>query len=105
MALFRRTDSNRDTYQARKPENKCWSSVNGYEDAERRKFFAPKESNLPADAFADDVIDNDVGVYYTRHTELHGFGSTLGDHEDGYNENERRRKNRENKRNEQIRFA
>lgn len=105
MALFRRTGSNHGTYQARKPENKCWSSISGHDDAERRKFFAPKESNLPADAFADDVVDNDVGVYYTRHTELHSFGSTLGDHEDGYDQNERRKKNRENKRNEQIRLA
>ena len=105
MALLRRTDSNHDAYQARKPENKCWSSINGHDDAERRKFFAPKENNLPADAFADEVIDNDVGVYYTRHTELHGFGSTLSDHENGYDQNERRKKNRENKRNEQIRSS
>ena len=105
MALFRRTGSNHGTYQARKPENKCWSSVNGYDDAERRKLYAPKPNNLPADAFADNAIDDDVGVYYTRPTELHGFGSTLGDHEDGYDQNERRKKNRENRNNEQIRPA
>jgi len=81
MALFRRTGNNHGTYQARNPENRCWSSVNGYDDAERRKFFAPKESNLPADAFADDVADDDVGIYYARATELEGSWSSLGEYE------------------------
>ena len=81
MALSRRTRSNRETYQSRKPENRCWSGINGHDDAERRKFFAPKPNNLPENAFADDVIDNDVGVYYTRATELEGGWSSLGEYE------------------------
>jgi len=70
MALSRRTGNKYNTYQRRHPENRCWSSINGKDDAERRKFFAPKPSNLPADAFADDVIDNDVGIYYARATDI-----------------------------------
>jgi len=54
-----------------------------------------KQSNPPENGFADDVVEDEVGVYYTRATELHGFGSPLGEHEDGYNQNERRKKNRE----------
>ena len=60
----------------------------------------PKQSKPPEKGFADDVVEDEVGVYYTRATELHGFGSPLGEHEDGYNENKRRRKNREEKRND-----
>ena len=56
-----------------------------------------KQSNPPENGFADDVGEDEVGVYYTRATELHGFGSPLGEHEDGYNQNERRKKNRENR--------
>ena len=81
MALFRRTGNNHGTYQARNPENRCWSSINGYDDAERRKLYAPKPNNLPADAFADDVVDNDVGIYYARATELEGGWSSLGEYE------------------------
>ena len=51
-----------------------------------------KQSNPPENGFADDVVEDEVGVYYTRATELHGFGSPLGEHEDGYNQNERRKK-------------
>ena len=60
----------------------------------------PKQTKPPEKGFADDVVEDEVGVYYTRATELHGFGSPLGEHEDGYNENKRRRKNREEKRND-----
>ena len=87
MGLFRRTDSNHDTYQARKPENKCWSGINGHDDAERRKFFAPKESNLPADAFADDAVTHDdVGLFYYRETEIATGWSSLGGHSESNNE-------------------
>ena len=59
-----------------------------------------KQSNPPKNGFVDDIVEDEVGVYYTRATELHSFGSPLGEHEDGYNENKRRRKNREEKRND-----
>jgi hypothetical protein len=34
---------------------------------------------IPANAFADDVIDDDVGVYYSKPTDVIGL-STLGLH-------------------------
>lgn len=70
------------TYAARNPHNRCWSSVMGYDEAERRKLFAPKETNLPPNAFADEAnTDDDVGIYYTRMTEVEGGWSSLGEYE------------------------
>jgi len=54
---------------------------NNMSDKERReKMYAPKKCNLPANAFADDVIDNDVGKYYQAQTEIIMHHSTLGGH-------------------------
>lgn len=50
-------------------------------DAQRRKaMYAPTKCNLPSDAFADDVIDDDVGRYYPVQTQVVMHHSTLGDH-------------------------
>lgn len=50
-------------------------------DTQRRKaLYAPKKCNLPPNAFADDVIDEDVGVYYPAQTEIVMHHSTLGGH-------------------------
>lgn len=50
-------------------------------DALKRKaMYAPKKSTLPPNAFADDVIDEDVGVYYPAQTEIVMHHSTLGGH-------------------------
>lgn len=47
---------------------------------ERMKEQCRKASeSMPADAFADDVIDDDVGVYYSKPTDVIGL-STLGLH-------------------------
>jgi len=39
---------------------------------------AAKKCTLPADAFADDVIDDDCGVYYPKQTIIE---STMGNYE------------------------
>jgi hypothetical protein len=73
---------NKGTYASRNPENRGWTSIMGYDNAERAKFFAPKENNLPDDAFADDVnADDDVGTYHKRMTEVEGGWSSLGEYE------------------------
>lgn len=70
------------TYAARNPHNRCWSSVMGYDDAKRRELFSPKQNNLPPDAFADEAeVTDDVGIYYTRMTEVEGGWSSLGEYE------------------------
>ena len=50
--------------------------------AKRKAMYAPKKSTLPPNAFADDVIDEDVGVYYPVQTQIVMHHSTLGDHSD-----------------------
>ena len=50
------------------------------QERERMKEQCRKASeSMPADAFADDVIDDDVGVYYSKPTDVIGL-STLGLH-------------------------
>ena len=50
------------------------------QERERMKEQCRKASeSMPADAFADDVIDDDVGVYYSKPTHIIGL-STLGLH-------------------------
>ena len=50
-------------------------------DAQRRKaMYSSKECNLPPNAFADDVIDDDVGRYYPVQTQVVMHHSTLGGH-------------------------
>ncbi len=58
-----------------------------------------KQSNPPENGFADEaVVGDETGTIYHPQTEIAtGFGSPLGEHEDGYNQNERRKKNREKK--------
>lgn len=50
------------------------------QERERMKEQCRKAGELiPANAFADDVIDDDVGVYYSKPTDVIGL-STLGLH-------------------------
>ena len=50
-------------------------------DALKRKaLYAPKKPTLPPNAFADDVIDEDVGRYYPVQTQLVMHHSSLGGH-------------------------
>ena len=50
------------------------------QERERMKEQCRKASeSIPADAFADDVVDDDVGVYYSKPTNVIGL-STLGLH-------------------------
>jgi len=58
------------------------AAVESYDrqERERMKEQCRKASeSIPADAFADDVIDDDVGVYYSKPTDVIGL-STLGLH-------------------------
>ena len=58
------------------------AAVESYDrqERERMKEQCRKASeSMPADAFADDVIDDDVGVYYSKPTDVIGL-STLGLH-------------------------
>ena len=48
--------------------------------ARREKMYAPIENDLPDNAFADNVIDNDVGKYYPAQTQIIMHHSTLGGH-------------------------
>ena len=50
--------------------------------ARREKMYAPKESNLPDDAFASDVIDPDYQRYYPMQTQVVMHHSTLSNHLD-----------------------
>lgn len=48
----------------------------------RSKLYRKVESNLPADAFADEAVtDDDIGTFYPRMTEVGNAWSTLGEHE------------------------
>tara|TARA_R110000822_G_scaffold44890_4_gene120313 strand:+ start:2069 stop:2290 length:222 start_codon:yes stop_codon:yes gene_type:complete len=50
-------------------------------DKERRKkMYAPKESNLSDDAFADDVNVEEVGIYLPKATGIVYSWGTLGNH-------------------------
>ena len=50
------------------------------QERERMKEQCRKAGELiPANAFADDVVDDDVGVYYSKPTDVIGL-STLGLH-------------------------
>jgi len=70
----------------KREEDKPLSSINfGYNaELERnRKACKALSESLPDNAFADDVMDEDIGHYYHRETHVTGGWSTLGEYEKG----------------------
>lgn len=65
-------------------EDKPLSSINfGYNiELERnRKACKALSESLPDNAFADNVIEDDIGHYYHKETQVTGGWSTLGEYE------------------------
>jgi hypothetical protein len=68
----------------KREEDKPLSSINfGYNaELERnRKACKALSESLPDNAFADDVIEEDTGHYYSKETHVAGGWSTLGEYE------------------------
>lgn len=81
MASRMKRGGNHVNYEKRKPDDRCWASVNGHDDKQRKQFFAPVQSNLPDDAFADDVVPNDdIGTYITQPIGMVAQWGTLGEY-------------------------
>ena len=70
-------------------EDKPLSSINyGYNiELERNKKACEINSSmLPDNAFADDLIEEDIGRYYHKETHVAGGWSSLGEYEKGSTE-------------------
>ena len=70
-------------------EDKPLSSINyrhNIELKQNRKACKALSASLPDNAFADNVIDNDIGHYYPKETHVVGGWSSLGEYEKGSTE-------------------
>ena len=64
-----RAKGNRYATHSTKLDQRTWASINRHDDTMRQrqqKAWDKLTASLPDDCFADDVQDNDYGVYYSK---------------------------------------
>lgn len=68
----------------RREEDRPLSSINFGHNIElerNKKAWEASNAMLPDNAFADDVVEEDIGHYYHRETHVVGGWSSLGEYE------------------------